>query len=464
MSLGRTLHRLSHLGVGARTPPSDAKYVTLINSVAMAGLFVSLFYLVVNLFLGGSPWSKFGPPTVSAAIFALPLWLNHRKRYWAATTSMCLVSIPFHLANVLTFGYAGGNQFFLLPTLGGIALAYPARHWKTAAFFVMVTLVIFTGIVLWGDSIRPRSALETETLQTYHSLALITTALLVVFITTYAHRRTVIAERQLEERSHELAETLRDLKAAQAQMIEAENQAVLGRLMAGLLHEINTPVGSVRSAANTVRVAVSRCRSFVAEHAERDAPGGAAALRAIDVSSELCDSIDQGTVRVSSVVESLRHFVGLDEAERKLFDVREGIDGAVAVLGPVLGDRIEVVRTYPETLSSVLGYPAKLNRAFLSVLQNSIQAIEDRGEIRVTVHERGGRIEVEMTDDGKGIAAEAMQELFEIGLTRKAGRVGMRLGLPLSKRSVEEIGGRLVVDSVEGRGTTVRVTLPVAVG
>ena len=82
--------------------------------------------------------------------------------------------------------------------------------------------------------------------------------------------------------------------------------------------------------------------------------------------------------------------MALDEAERKLFDLREGIDVALGLLGASLGDRIRVVREYPEALPAVLCSPAKLNRAFLSILQNAVQAIEGNGEIRVTVREREG--------------------------------------------------------------------------
>ncbi len=86
------------------------------------------------------------------------------------------------------------------------------------------------------------------------------------------------------------------------------------------------------------------------------------------------------------------------------------------------------------------------------------------GVIRVTVGEFNGRIEIELADDGKGIPAIMMPEIFQLGLTRKAGRVGMRLGLPTSKRSIEEMGGQLALESIEREGTTVRMTLPVATG
>ena len=199
---------------------------------------------------------------------------------------MCVASFVLHTSFVAAFGYASGNHFYLLPLLGGIPLVYPPRHWKPAAVFVVGGLALFITIVLLRSGIPALVEVASETAVTYHALALVAAAVLVAFISYYAHRRTVIAEAQLAERSHALATALAELKAAQAQMIESENQAVLGRLVAGLLHEVNSPLGSVRSAADTITKAVDRCRTFVAGRADREDPDGEAALHALSVSTQ----------------------------------------------------------------------------------------------------------------------------------------------------------------------------------
>ena len=462
MSLRHVLHELTHLGVTPETPPSDAKYIILTNSVSLLGVLVSFLYLLVNLSVENRGSVQLGPPLLSAAVYVLPPWLNHRRRYWAATTFLCIAALGTHLVFTFAFGTASGNQFYFLPILGGVTLVYPRKHRRTAAFFVLVGLVTFIAIVLWGDNVPSLVSVNSETAHFYYVFALIVVAALVAFISYYSHRRTVIAEAQLEARSRELAQTLGELQATQAQMIEAENQAILGRLVAALLHEVNTPLGSIRSAADTIAKAVARWGEVATQHTDRGDPDAEVGLRAIEVSSRLCKSLEVSTGRISAVVAGLRQFIGLDEAERKPLDVRQGIDGALTLLGPALQDRIEVIRDYPETLPKVLCHPAKLNRAFLSVLQNAVQAIEGRGVIRVTVRERDGRIEIGLADDGKGIPATMMPEIFQLGLTRKAGRIGLRLGLPISKRTIEEMGGQLTLESIEGEATTVRMTLPVA--
>lgn len=125
MSVRPILRDLTHLGVAAETPPSDAKYIILTNSVGLVGVLVSALYLLVNLSLA----SPMGGPVASAVVYGLPLWLNRRRCYWAATTWMCLGSMGIQLAFVWVFGYASGNHLYFLPLLGAIALIYPPRHY-----------------------------------------------------------------------------------------------------------------------------------------------------------------------------------------------------------------------------------------------------------------------------------------------------------------------------------------------
>lgn len=460
MSPRRLVEELTNLGVTPDTSTSDAKYIALTNSLCLVAICVNLSYLVMNSLMGEGLWFQLGPPILGSAMYAGPVWLNHRKRHWRATTFMCLGTLGVQLVFVFAFGYASGNHLFMLPLLGGIPLVYPPRQWRTAAALVAVVLAAFTAVVLAGAHIAPFIDLDPGVQIAYHTLALGLAAFVIAIVSYYSHRRTSIAESRLEARSQELVQALAELQTTQAQMIETANQAVLGRFMAGLLHEVNTPLGSVRSAGGTLKLALEQCRAFIDKNVAGDDPDRQRALRAIEVSSGVSQVLDEGTDRISTLVEGLRQFVALDEAEQKLFDVRVAIDGVLAILAPSIDDRIEIIRSYPQSLPAVMGSPAKLNRALLSVLQNSVQAIEIRGTIEIKVYESADAVEVELADNGKGIPETSVADIFEISLTRKQGRVGMRLGLPMSKRSLEEMGGRLTLESVEGRGTTVRMSLP----
>jgi signal transduction histidine kinase len=119
----------------------------------------------------------------------------------------------------------------------------------------------------------------------------------------------------------------------------------------------------------------------------------------------------------------------------------------------------------PDTPIVVRCYPAKLTRIFVNLLQNAVAAIEDRVEIKILMAQHKDTIDITFVDDGRGISEEKLPHLFDIGFsTNKEGRVGLQLGLPTTKRWVEEIGGKLSISSKAGEGTTVRIVLPLAKG
>jgi signal transduction histidine kinase len=142
--------------------------------------------------------------------------------------------------------------------------------------------------------------------------------------------------------------------------------------------------------------------------------------------------------------------------------VRDGLDGALTLLSPALEPRIKVTRRYPEHAPRVECDPARLNQVFLSVLENAVTACYEGGDIAIEVTRQNGHVEIAVRDTGCGIEAERLASLFDVGFTRKQGRVAMRLGLPSSKRAIEELGGSIAVTSEVGRGTTVSIALPAA--
>ena len=165
--------------------------------------------------------------------------------------------------------------------------------------------------------------------------------------------------------------------------------------------------------------------------------------------------------RISGVVGSLSRFVSLDESEVKVIDVRRAVDDVLTLLSPALNDRIQVNWEAQDEPANVRCYPAKLNQVLFNLMQNATAAIEGCGVITIDVARRGDRVRIAITDDGRGIPDDMVAGLFDYGFTtKKGGRVGLHLGLPLSKRWVEEIGGRLALLNAESKGTTAEVLLP----
>jgi signal transduction histidine kinase len=267
-------------------------------------------------------------------------------------------------------------------------------------------------------------------------------------------------EAQVEARTRDLSQALADLHRMQSQVIESEKQAVLGRLAAGIVHEINSPLGSLRSAVDTTGRLLTRVQPYLETPAGL---GDGEAQRLLSASGEggaLVSAMRQSGERIEALVTSLKRFVSHDEGRRKALDVREGLDGALTLLSPALEPRIKVTRCYPEHAPRVDCDPARLNQVFLSVLENAVTACIAGGSIAIEVTRQNGHVEIAVRDTGCGIEAERLPSLFDVGFTRKQGRVAMRLGLPSSKRAIEELGGSIAVTSELGRGTCVSIALP----
>jgi two-component system, NtrC family, sensor kinase len=271
-------------------------------------------------------------------------------------------------------------------------------------------------------------------------------------------------ERQVQERTQELSETLTELKEAQRQLVEAGMQSAVGRLVAALLHEVNTPLGTMISSVDMVERVLTRARNVLervpGDGLDPDDPELLKALRALRETDKLTEVLGSSGQRIKDVLDSLARFVSLDAAEVRSLDLERSVRDAVELLSPSLSDRIKVEVDFTEKIQ-VRCYPARLNRVFLNLLNNAADAIPDRGEIRVRARLDGERVEILVEDTGCGIEPGQLEHLFELGFTTRAsGRVSMRLGLPSSKRWVEELGGELSIESTEGEGTRVRVELP----
>jgi signal transduction histidine kinase len=270
-------------------------------------------------------------------------------------------------------------------------------------------------------------------------------------------------ENQVATRTRELRAAVEELKQAQTMLIETEKQVMLSRLTAGLLHEVNSPLGALRSATDTIHLSAEK----ILEALGRDPshPATPTLVRSAQASASLAEVIVESTRRIEELMTTLRRFVSLDSSERKTVDVRSGVQAALVIVKPLLADRISVSQDWPARPLRVSCFPARLNQVFLNLLQNAAEALgdQDGGALSLTATDRGDHLTITLADNGPGMNERQLEGLFEFGFTEKeGGRVGLRLGLPSSKRWVEEIGGSIDVSSTVGAGTTVAIRLPLA--
>ncbi|MDH3892775.1 MAG: PAS domain S-box protein [candidate division Zixibacteria bacterium] len=268
------------------------------------------------------------------------------------------------------------------------------------------------------------------------------------------------AETSLKNYAEELARQHEELKLAQSQLIDTEKQAALGRLLAGLLHEVNSPLGALQSSASSIGTVLNGCRDYIASGNGSEDPAARQTLDGLDIGDQLAGTMKTSARRIQKIFENLKHLVSIDGAERKKHDIREGLQTVLTLLEPQLQNGISVRRSFPEQPVEVLCDPARLNQAFLNVIQNAIEVLKDHGNLRVTMEPRDNLIEVIIDDDGPGMTAEQINRAFDFSFSEKDGRVRLSLGLATSRRTVEEVGGKLDIESRQGHGTRVHITLP----
>jgi signal transduction histidine kinase len=256
---------------------------------------------------------------------------------------------------------------------------------------------------------------------------------------------------ELEAANRDLAHAYADLKSAEAQLVHTEKMASLGRLVAGVAHEINNPVSFIASNVTPLRRRLSQA-------AGRSAAGAQKALREAE---ELTEVMARGAERTAAIVKDLRTFSRLGEATRKPTDLHEGLETSLRLLSPRWRDRIEVHRDYGE-LPLVECDPGAVNQVFMNVLANACDAIAARGNLWIATRAAGGAVQITIRDDGPGIPAAVLPRIFDPFFTTKDVGEGTGLGLAISHGVVAAHGGRITAESAPGAGTTFRIELPVA--
>jgi signal transduction histidine kinase len=254
--------------------------------------------------------------------------------------------------------------------------------------------------------------------------------------------------RNLESRTRELQET-------QIQLIQSEKMVALGQLVAGVAHELNTPMGAIHSNNQSQRTALERLIdelyngvSFSEQAATLET------LREMNVVN------DAASRRIIEIVSNLRKFARLDESDWKQADLREGLDETLALVEHQTRGRIRIVRSY-EDVPLVGCYPGQLNQVFMNLLVNAIQAIEGEGRIDVECFREGDRVCVRVRDDGHGIREDALSRVFDPGYTTKGVGVGTGLGLSIAYRIALHHGGSLRVKSEAGKGSEFTLSIPI---
>lgn len=311
------------------------------------------------------------------------------------------------------------------------------------------------------------------------------------------------SEAREREKARELEQTLGELKSTQTQLIQAEKMSSLGRMVAGIAHELNNPVSFISGNLSYARQYFQDLLELIQlyQNTYSNPTGEIQQLVSkIDLNflvkdwSKLMDSMQVGARRIQKIVLSLRNFSRLDEQELKPVDIHQGIDNTLLILQHRLkaeGDRtaIQLIKDYNQ-LPLVTCYASQLNQVFMNLLINAIDAVETKPDPRIiTIHTlfienskctttaSGSTNEIQsdisrtsnsqsviilITDNGPGMSKKILHKIFDPFFTTKPVGSGTGLGLSISYQIVvEKHGGQLSCISAPGYGSAFFVEIPV---
>lgn len=261
-----------------------------------------------------------------------------------------------------------------------------------------------------------------------------------------------------------------DLKNAQLQLVQSEKMASLGRLVAGVAHELNNPISFVYGNALAMRRYAERLRRYLeAVHGGADADALAELRRELRIDRlledlpSLIEGLVEGAERTRDIVDALKRFSARGGEGRERFDLGEVIARAVHWVAKGPGSKLEVLLEVPEKLV-VEGAAGQLQQVVMNLVQNAVDATGGREKPRLEIRacRRNDWVEVEFRDNGPGIEEAHLPHLFDPFFTTKPVGQGTGLGLAISFGIVERHGGRLEAENHPRGGAVFRLCLPAA--
>lgn len=256
-------------------------------------------------------------------------------------------------------------------------------------------------------------------------------------------------------------ETIEHLHTAHKQLMLSEKMATLGQLIAGIAHEINTPVASINSNTDLFTRTLNKIKSLLgSEEMPEEVRQNRQLMRTLAMMENLNNVNATACERIVQIVRSLRNFARADEMELQKTDIHEVLESALILVHHELKRRIEVGREYGD-IPECNCFPGRLNSVFINILVNSSQAIEGEGKITIKTFQDGDSIKIQFTDTGGGIPPENLTRIFEPGFTTKPRGEGTGLGLAICQQIIDEYHGKIEVESELGKGTTFTISLPI---
>lgn len=293
-------------------------------------------------------------------------------------------------------------------------------------------------------------------------------------------------ERRVEERTRDVQKAYTDLQQSQVQLVQAEKMSSLGQLVAGISHEINTPLLYLQSNATINKETLLRISAFIDECHNKLLPSrrpgeshtearqrfveGLKDLQRALVDDEIREELREvmaltednleGLEELTQLAQGLKDFSRLDRAPVENFNVNDGVERTLIIAKNMLKTRIRV-HTDLGQVPDITCAPSQINQVLLNIITNASQAIEGEGELFIKTYANDGHVVVRIRDTGTGIDPEIMARIRDPFFTTKEVGSGTGLGLSIVEEILSKHNGRLEIDSTVGHGATFTVYLPI---
>jgi len=342
------------------------------------------------------------------------------------------------------------------------------------------------------DELADMNALEHEKLlvsqQTWRWVLVAYSAALLVALGWFAWR-LVASYRLLARVNLELTRSHDELKESQVHLVQSEKMSALGQMVAGIAHEINTPLAYVKGtfevlreqvvpvaqlAANSVQFAQmlhlpneqrDRAQLQTVAHQFDRSTREVSGSRVMDEMGQLLADGIHGIEQISEIVTNLKNFSRLDRAKVSEFAVHEGLESTLLLARNLLKNTVEIRRELAFDLPKIQCSPSQINQVFLNIITNAVHAMPaERAEPGVitlrTAREGDDMVRIEIQDNGSGIPANVLPKIFDPFYTTKPIGKGTGMGLSISFKIIQEHGGKILVDTEPGVGTVFSILLP----
>jgi signal transduction histidine kinase len=431
--------RLSHVGL---------------RVIALIEVVMPVLLLLQHELLSDAAVAPTLPVAAAAGLMAIgaATWIA-ANREWSysrcrelAWISAFLVAATVVVASIHTASAYAGADHLIPGRLGlvmivGVALA-PFRPIQ------MFGLGAALGAAFWCASWVARRGNALPGIGFYDHSALFTLTLLCTVLTAVLYRERW----QSFQVSMRVLQASQDLREAQSQGLQSENAVQMGRLAAAVSHELNTPLGALKSGVQTLLVLAARQATGTASPAQQE--------RFVRLQADCYRSISESACRIEAIVGRLQRFTNLDQAELQSADINQLLQDAVALLDPELRSRAAIEFSLAQAPKLVCR-PQQLSGVFANLLSNAITASPANGGITVSTRAVEGKIEIVIQDQGRGMAAGEAGRVFDPGFKVSGGRVAAgNWGLFHARQVVREQGGDIRIWSQEQKGTAVTITLP----